>query len=172
MRHMLILFAFLSAFIFPAAWSEAQAQLNNRPFSFNTPSGGVGMSLGGKQVILNREVFGQTPDNLVRGADGSLLSVTKEDGGSAIVRYEGGSFIPSFRGSSFRGNHDSWSVGVFNTFFEPRDDNSSLSSYARMQTGAIISTWTGRVTSDQPVSYMPANPVDVWTGMVAQAVYY
>ncbi|MEZ5918545.1 MAG: hypothetical protein R3D66_01015 [Alphaproteobacteria bacterium] len=165
-------FTFIAAcaFLFLTA-TNVQAQMNNRPFSFNTPSGGVGMSIGGQQAILNKQVFGVEPENMVRGPSGDLLSVTKGDGGVAIVSFEGGSFIPSFRGSSFRGENESWAAGVFNSFFEPTNRDSGLSSYAKFQTGAAISTWTGRVSSGTPVSFMPQSPVDIWTGMVVQAAY-
>lgn len=170
MKHILLFITVLTASTFLAPWNVSSAQPNNKPFSFNTPSGGPGMSLGGKQTILNKEVFGTTPKNLVRDNDGFLLDVSKEKGGSAIVSYEGGSFIPSFRGSSFKGDNASWSAGVFNTFFVPH--NSSYYSLSPVQhTGAVISTWTGRIASDMAISYMPANSLDLWTGMVIQASY-
>lgn len=147
------------------------AQFNNKPFSFNTPSGSPGMSAAGKQAILNNEISGIRPDNLLRATDGSLLSVRKGKGGVPIVSYEGGSVIPSFRGSSFRGDNESWSAGVFNSFFEAHESDLRAPSYAQIHTGAVISTWTGRIASDMPVSYMPANSVDSWTGMVIQASY-
>jgi hypothetical protein len=173
MRHnRIIFFACLAVWALPLAHSQdAQAQMNNRPFSFNTPGGGVGMSAGGQQAILNKEILGVTPDNMVRSPSGSLLSVSKAEDGSAIVSFEGGSFIPSFRGSSFRGGNESWAAGVFNSFFETNSRDSGISSYARFQTGAAISTWTGRVSSGTSVSFMPESPVDVWTGMVVQAAY-
>lgn len=171
MRPALSFVTFLSAFALSAGGGVTLAQLNNKPFSFGTPNGGAGMSPGGKQAILNREIMGVSPDNMVRSPDGVLLSVTKEKGGSAIVSFESGSFIPSFRGSSFRGDNEMWSAGVFNTFFEPKNSDSVVSSYAWLQTGATINTWTGRVISDQPVSYAPANSVDIWTGMVVHPPY-
>lgn len=161
-----------SALVFPAVGYNAWAQLNNKPFSFNTPSGGVGMSVGGKQAILNKELFNMKPDNMLRDINGSLLSVTEGRGNTAIVNYEGGSVIPSYRGTSYKGDNSSWSAGVFNTFFMSNNESlSGFPTYAQMQTGAAISTWTSRVTTGMPVSYMPSNSVDMWTSMVAQASY-
>jgi hypothetical protein len=144
------------------------AQLNNKPFSFKgSPDGGVGMSLGGRQAILNKEIFGVTPKNLVRGFDGQLLDVTRGPGHSAIVSHEGGGFIPSYRGSSsFRANEDV-SVGVFNSYFSPSQGSSATPVLARLTSSAVISTWTARVaTGGTPVSYSPDSSVDAWTGMV------
>lgn len=171
MTYRIIFAACLSAFLLTTAGNTVMAQMNNRPFSFNTPGGGPGISMGGRQAILNNELFGATPDNLVRGDNGILLEVTKIDGNSAIVRFEGGSTIPSFRGTSFRGDNDSWTAGSFNAFFEPRGNNSFVRSYAAMPTGSVISTWTGRVASNMPVSFSPSSPVDLWTGMVMQLPY-
>lgn len=171
MKPVLVFFTCLSALTFLAVENVAIAQLNNKPFSFNTPNGSPGMSIGGKQAILNNETFGTIPDNMMRDANGTLLNITKGKGGSPIVSYEGGSVIPSFRGSSFRGDNDAWSAGVFNSFFVPRKSDSRISTQAQINTGAVISTWTGRIASNLPVSYLPSNSVDSWTGMVMQVAY-
>lgn len=171
MRYALNFLVFLPALALVAG-GGALAQLNNKPFSFNTPDGGVGMSMGGKQAILDREILGLTPDNLLRGPDGGLLDLSKGEGGAAIVRLQSGVFLPSYHGTSFRGDNEAWSAGVFNMFFEPDNADSFVSRHGQWQTGSVISTWTGRVTSDQPVSYTPENTVDVWTGMVVQQSAY
>lgn len=147
----------------------ASAQMNNRPYAFKTITGGVGMSMGGKQAILNQKIYGVSPENMVRAPDGVLLDVQKGPGGAAIVSTEGGGFIPSYRGTSFRGNNTDMAVGVFNSYFTPgvSDSGGGGSAYAHAHAGAVISTWTARVTSGgQPVSYLPGNTVDTWTGMV------
>ncbi len=171
MKPLLTFLALLSVFTISTLGNASLAQMNSKPFSFSTPGGGLGMSIGGKQAILNNEISGAAPGNMLRADDGSLLSVVKGKGGVPVVSYEGGSVIPSFRGGSFRGDNESWSIGVFNTFFEARKNDSLTSTYAQMQTGAVISTWTGRIASNLPVSYTPANSVDTWTGMVMQASY-
>ncbi|MCL4678678.1 MAG: hypothetical protein KJ017_08830 [Alphaproteobacteria bacterium] len=148
----------------------AQAQMNNKPFSFKgTPDGGVGMSMGGKQAILNQEIFGSTPKNMIRGADGQLLNLTMGEGRVAIVSNEGNSgFLPGFKGSSFRGDNPDMSYGVFNTFFSPRNnDGISSSTLAALHTGSVISTWTARVaTGSEGISFLPSSSVDNWTAMV------
>ena len=144
----------------------ALAQMNNKPFSFNTSGGNPGMSSGGKQAILNNEILGITPNNLLRAKDGSLLSVVKGKSGVTIVSIKGGDVIPSFRGSSFRGDNASWSIDVLNSFFMPRDSDGNSFIYSQIHTGAVISTWTGRIASNLPVSYTPSSSVDSWTGMV------
>ncbi len=161
------LLAILLLSLMPAT---AQAQLNNRPFSFNTPSGSVGMSLGGRQAIINDKLFNVHPDNLVRGTGGVLVDVAKGPGNSAITfRYGTGESIPGFRGTSFRGDNTDMAAGVFNAYFSPSAGKSSgLNTYAHIHTGATVSTWTARITSGGvPVSYLgAANPVDAWTGQV------
>lgn len=168
MKRALVLSALIigfGAFAFPA-----QAQMNNKPFSFKgSPDGGVGMSIGGKQAIINQEIFGSTPKNMIRGADGQLLSLSMGEGRVAIVSNEGNSgFLPGFKGSSFRGNNPDMSYGVFNTFFSPRNnDGISSSTLAALHTGSVISTWTARVaTGSEGISYLPSSSVDSWTAMV------
>jgi hypothetical protein len=143
----------------------ASAQLNNRPFSFNTPTGGVGMSVGGMQAILNDKILGERPDNLVRGVNGQLLSVTKGPGNAAIVSEENGSFIPRFRGTSYKDGNTAFSAGAFNAYFVPQSHDMGPSPGA-VTSSASISTWTSRIMTGAPVSYSPESSVDNWTGMV------
>lgn len=83
--------------------AAAEAQQNNRAFSFNGSGGGSGMSFGARQAIVNQQVLGITPNQLVTGPGGVLLNVQRGPGGSAIVSTLGGTVIPSFRGG-FRGS--------------------------------------------------------------------
>jgi hypothetical protein len=150
-----------------AAGGAAFAQLNNAPFSFkNTPDGSAGMSIGGRQAIINEKVLGETPDNLHRAPDGRLLDVTKAPGGSAIASYEGGGFIPGYHGRSFREGNRSMYAGVFNSFFTPSYYNNSY--YTDYQTTSVISSWTYAVVAgDMPFSFYTNNsPVDSWTSIV------
>jgi hypothetical protein len=58
----------------------ALAQWNNQPYSYRSSSGGTGMSDAYRQAIIDRELFGREPRNLVRSADGSrLLEVIEQD---------------------------------------------------------------------------------------------
>jgi hypothetical protein len=36
--------------------ASAEAQLNNEPFSFGTPDGGIGMSTAARQAIINQQL--------------------------------------------------------------------------------------------------------------------
>lgn len=144
------------------------AQLDNKPFSFKgTPDGGIGMSIGGRQAILNQKILGVTPENLVRAPNGVLLDVVKGPGQTAIVSQEGGGTIPSYHGLSYKGQNENMSVGVFNAYFSPNQERSSTPSVVFLNSSALVSTWTGRVVSGGvPVSYSPNSSVDTWTGMV------
>lgn len=145
---------------------QAQAQLNNRPYSFNTPDGGVGMSAGGRQAIINEELTDATPDNLVRGSRGELLNLREGPGKSAIVSVPGGNVIPGFKGSTFRNPGDA--AGVFNAFFTPRSSAPSYVSYISFtqQSGGIIDTWTSRAVNNRLTYFGGRNPIDAWTGIV------
>ena len=164
-----------TAFIFTALLvmgfnaTPAHAQMNNKPFSFNTPDGGVGMSTGGQQAIINQEVLGTTPDNLIRNSSGVLLDVQEGPGNTAIVSNEGASgFLPKYKGTSYKGSNLDLSVGVFNSFFSPKSSNGVTGrTIASIHTGGTISSWTARVTSGgSAVSYLPNNTVDAWTALV------
>lgn len=168
MKYTLMLFLGLMAFgLFS---TQAHAQLNNKPFSFKgTPDGGVGMSIGGQQALINQKILGTTPDNLLRDAGGKLLDVTKGPGGAAIVSKEGnGGFLPKYKGTSFKGTNLNISVGVFNAYFSPRTLSGGVSrsaTYENLHSGAVINSWTARVTSGgAPVSYVN-DSIDTWTAM-------
>jgi len=148
--------------------STAFTQMTNKPYSFNNGSGG-GMSVGGKQAILNEKIFGQTPDNLVRGPSGQLLDVTKGPGDSAIVSYQGnGAVIPGFKGADFRGGKADMAAGAFNSFFTPSYNRTSYAAYsaqAYSQTGNVVSSWTSRAVNG-PLMSSGSNAIEGWTGMV------
>lgn len=148
--------------------STAFTQMNNEPYSFNNAPG-AGMSVGGKQAILNEKIFGQTPDNLVRGPSGQLLDVTEGPGHSAIVSYPGnGRFIPGFKGADFRGGNTGMAAGAFNSFFTPSYSRTSYAAYsaqAYSQTGHVVSSWTSRAVNG-PAAFTGTNSIESWTGMV------
>lgn len=146
----------------------ASAQLSNQPFSFKNANGGLGMSVGGREAILNEKIQGIRPDNLVRAPNGELLEVQKGRDGSAFVSYPGtGQAIPQYRGTSYREFNPEIAAGVFNAYslggFTGYVGNASVSA----PSGATVSTWTSRVTSGgMPISYTDGNVVDGWTGQV------
>lgn len=75
---------------------EASAQMSNKPFSFKYRGGAgesVGMSTAHKQLILERELLGRTPDNpVVRDFSGALLEVERRNSGQAFVRAQASPF--------------------------------------------------------------------------------
>ena len=148
---------------------SALAQMDNRPFSFKgTPGGGIGMSIGGQQAILNDKILGFRPKNLVKNSSGILLDVTKGPGSSAIVGNEGNSgFLPKYKGTSYKGDNLEMTAGVFNSYFSPREGSySGATLAANISSGSMVSTWTARVVSGAPVSFSPNSSVDGWTALV------
>ena len=153
--------------LFPAPLT---AQLNNKPFSFKgTPDGGIGMSQGGREAIIDEKLLGITPDNLVRAPNGVLLDVIEGPGRSAIVSVQGGQALPTFRGTSWKGGNQALSVGTFNAFFSPVGTRSSSRSVVFLNSSATVNTWTTRVvTNGYPASYSAGSTVDAWTAMLYQ----
>lgn len=142
-----------------------RAQMDNRPYSFPNSPGGLGMSDGGRQAIINQKILDGTPDNLLRGPDGLLLDVIKGPGNVVILRREdNGGFVPRYRGNDFRGGNADMQAGVFNLFFSPSYSGRSPYTYADYQTAAVIGAWIASVTPGLP--YDPANTVTSWTVFV------
>lgn len=152
-----------------AAAGSANAQISDRPFSFRNSPGGLGMSPGGRQAIMNEQILGETPDNLLRWSDGRLLDVTRGSGNSAIVsRVEDGGFIPGYHGTDFRSGNLNMQAGVFNSFFSPVYHYDSYYTAGNFQTGSVISAWVANVASGgMPFSYYDnGNTVSSWTSFV------
>jgi hypothetical protein len=147
----------------------AFSQINNKPYAFpNSSNGGVGMSQGGRQAILNQQIRNFTPENLARGPSGELLDVIKGPHRSAFVTQTGTSaFIAGYKGTSYKGQNSDIGVGVFNSFFSPNQTRSSAVNFAQYHSGSLVNTWTARVISGgAPISYRPDNSIDNWTGAV------
>lgn len=164
-----------TALVLSALQGAAVAQMDNRPFSFkNSPAGGVGMSVGGREAILNDKLFGAQPRNLVRDQNGALLEIVEGPGNTAIARMPGTEMlIPSYRGTSFTGGNPAMAVGIFNGFFVPRPADQEFCCNAANLSGAAVSTWTARVVSGGVgVSYNGDSLVDIWTGQVFTLGYY
>lgn len=135
------------------AASPADAQLNNRPYSFkNSPDGSIGMSRGGRQAIINEKLFGVTPDNLHRDASGSLVDIVRGPGRSAIAfRHGTAESLPFYKGSSFRGEYDLMQAGIFNSYFGPSYNSPdyyggrSGFGYSGSSSSNTIDSWTSFV---------------------------
>lgn len=169
-RHMkTIALAAAASFAVTLGAQSALAQLDNRPYQFRGGAS-VGMSDAGRQAILREELFGERPDNLVRGP-GGLLELREGPGNSAIVSERGGATIPGFRGRSLFNRGRGQEVGVFNAFFGPRRSAASSGGAfysAGFGTRASIAAWTDLVTDGGPTGAIPAShsPVDGWTSQV------
>lgn len=81
--------------------SGAWAQQVKTPYQFGGSSG-VGMSTAYRQAIINAEVTGQHPDNLLRGPRGNLLTVTEAADGRALVSRPQSQFLPGRRTSGLQ----------------------------------------------------------------------
>ena len=155
--------------------ASANAQLNNEPFSFDTPDGGVGMSTAARQAIINQQLFNATPDNIMRGADGSLLTITQNNRGGRvpIVTSASGEIIPQFRG---RG------LDLGGLFFENVGDGSGDGGQLLLgfgsSSGITVTSWTFRLVAATTGGGYPsfsggygfgggsANSINTWTAQV------
>lgn len=163
-RWILLLVAGVCAGLFLLPVS-AQAQMSSKPFSFNSPSGGAGMSIAGRQAIINQELFGLTPNVLLKSEDGRLLGLRKGPGNSAIVSSPSGEFLPGFRGRTLGID---FAAGTFNEFFVADGVHSGFITHS--PTTATIDSWTGSVLQGGPVM-AAGGSVDQWTSMVSFLSY-
>jgi hypothetical protein len=130
MRSRLAVLAAVSA-LFLGATATAEAQLDNRPYG--SPGGGFGMSGAARQAILNQQLSGATPGDVVIGPGGGLLNVTKGDSGLAVTTTQGGTVLPQYRGR----NH---ATGL--PYLGP-----DAYGYGYGGTHDTINTWTDEVTA-------------------------
>lgn len=151
------------------AGSESVAQIATKPYGHNSAgSGSLGMSVAGKQAIINQELFGATPRVLLKSQDGRLLvGPVRGPGRSAIVFSPSGEILPGYR-RDFRRGKRGLGVGAFNAFFVPRGGSGRSSGYVptAAPSDALVNTWTTRVVTDSGVGYGPATAVEQWTGAV------
>lgn len=61
------------------ATTQALAQWNNEPYSYRS-GGSTGMSTAYRQALIDQQISGNRPRNLLRAGDGSLLTVIENDG--------------------------------------------------------------------------------------------
>lgn len=75
---------------------DAAAQLiSNQPFEFSRRGGGgVGMSLGYRQAIIEEKLFNRRPENLLRDATGALVEIERGPSHQAFVRQQASPFLP------------------------------------------------------------------------------
>lgn len=139
---------------------SASAQMNSQPYKFKGGSS-LGMSDAGRQAILNQKLDGRTPDNIMRGANGSLIEITKGPNNVAIARGSDGVVIPGYHG---RGGAFGGGVGWFNPYFVGGSgSNNGTSNFASMITSNSIAGWTGMVVGGNVGG---ANSIDSWMSMI------
>jgi len=148
-------------FAFFVSSGSASAQISNKPFDFGS-SGGVGMSVAGKQAIMNQKLFGSTPSVLLKGPNGHLLGLANGPGSTAIVTSPSGELLPGYKGRGW--SSGSWGAGTFNAFFAGARGSDSL-SIASNSSGASVDSWTGQVLSGSSFGGSGSS-VDQWTDMV------
>ena len=145
----------------------AVAQLQNTPFSFGPgPGGSVGMSVGGRQAIINEKLFGSTPSVILRDPSGQILDLREGPNDTAVVSVPGGNVIPGYRGRDFRDGEPSIGVGIVNAFVLPRRDRIGGAYAVQADSADLVNTWTLRVLSGGGAAVGSASSVDLWTAMV------
>ncbi|MGE5475883.1 MAG: hypothetical protein ACM3Q1_04455 [Bacteroidales bacterium] len=89
------------------AAAPAGAQLNNEPWSYRS-GGGSGISSAYRQAYMDYKITGSRPRNLLRGDDGSLLTVERRDRQAVVttrpsnyVFYRGGNVGGGVAGAGF-----------------------------------------------------------------------
>lgn len=145
----------------PLVVADASAQMNNKPYSFKGGSS-LGMSAAARQAILNKKLTGATPDHIARGADGSLIEISKGPGSTAVARGQDGVAITGYHG---RGDAFDGAVGIFNPYFLGNSEQRSGSvTFASRLTGNAISGWTSMVTGGPTV--IGGSSIDAWTSLI------
>lgn len=140
----------------------ASAQMNNKPFSFSGGSS-LGMSSAAKQAILNQKLTGSTPDNIMRGPSGALITVTRGPNNVAIATGQDGVVLQGYHG---RGGAFGGGAGLFNSYFLGNSGQRSGGyTFASRLTGNAIAGWTSMV-SGGGASYSGGNSVDAWTSLI------
>lgn len=128
--------------------TAASAQWNNDPYQFRSNTGGgAGMSLAYRQAILNEELFGRRPENLVRGPDGRLLEIIRRDQQAFLADPEP-NFLVGRRGRT------GVLVGVGGVGFS-------------FGSGGPVQQWTADYgLSAWAATRRSSEPVDAWTAML------
>lgn len=149
-----------------AGATPADAQMDNRPFQFRN---GPGLSLAGRQAILDKELLGRVPDTIGRGPFGSLVIVRETEGGAAIAFDRAG--VPVVGGLTGSGWRDSrTAAGIFNPFFLPSRNGTTVR--LSTLTTAPMDAWLTQVNlpgSGYPRPATRASSIDTWTSLVHAA---
>jgi hypothetical protein len=142
--------------------ADASAQMNNKPFSFGSSGGSsLGMSAAAKQAILNKELTGATPDNIMRGPGGALIEITSGPSNIAIATGQDGVVLQGYHG---RSGVLTGSAGAFNPYFYGGHEKSPTFTTAHQLTSNAIAGWTSMVSGRQV--YSGGDSIDAWTSLI------
>lgn len=142
--------------------ADASAQMSNKPFSFGNGGGSsLGMSTAAKQAILNKKLTGATPDNIMRGPDGSLIEITSGPNNIAIATGQDGVVLQGYHG---RSGILTGAAGLFNPYFYGNADKGPAYTIASQLTGNAIAGWTGMVSGRPVIS--SGSSIDAWTSLI------
>ena len=141
--------------------TEASAQLNNKPFTFSSGGSSLGMSAAGRQAILDKKLTGVTPDNIMRGPGGTLLTITSGPGNMAIATGQDGVVLQGYHG---RRGVVTGGAGLFNPFFYPHTGTGANYPVSSQLTSNAIAGWTSMV-SGHPV-FSSGDSIDAWTSLI------
>lgn len=134
----------------------AAAQQMKRPIELG--AGGLGMSTAGKQAILNEQLRGETPDNLLKGPQGRLLEVREGGDGTAFVVEAAAPFLPGRRTFGLGGGLRGDGAG-----------GSGIGVVLPGSTGAAVAGWTRQVyaaAGAMPLAAGGSSSIDQWTALV------
>jgi hypothetical protein len=166
-----MLLAVVAGFCAMFLQQPAQAQLSSEPFSFdNDGTSGLGMSNAGRQAILNKELFGVTPDHMAIGPGDVLIEITQGPGRAALANLPDGTFLPGYKGAGLE-------LGGLSVFY---DAPTRIGGYAGFvihgNSQAVINAWTFGVLigayEDTALANHPAytsyntSSVDSWVAQV------
>lgn len=143
--------------------TSAQAQLFSEPFQFNNRGfeGGVGMSPGYREAIVDEYLTGNTPDNLLRAADGSLLNVTEGPNGLAVVSTRSSTVLAGASSRGVRGIGNLLRYGSDSPGFATLPDPAhSINAWTAMASGMPVPSQRWILRGHQP------SPIDAWVSQV------
>ncbi|ANK79454.1 MAG: hypothetical protein TEF_00625 [Rhizobiales bacterium NRL2] len=148
------------------AAAEAQPIREN----FNFRGGNQAVSFAHRQAILDQQLRGVTPDNLLRGSDGRLLEVERGPDGVAIVREQVGAAIPtgSVVLSSRGADGFSFGVGGFNAHFGSGGASGAfvVTPPVGGETGDTVNNWVSLVSPGAGAAG-GRGAIDTWTRQAA-----
>jgi hypothetical protein len=163
------LFGIAFAVALAGAASQADAQWNNEPIQFGSGGRGeIGMSFGYRQMIIDNEITGIEPDNLVRNSAGILLDVVEGPGNLAIVRNQASGVAPmGAAGFSIDGGSVGLAYGVGGSF--DGGDGGGIALGGVYDNASVIAGWVALAAPESGGAFVPAggSPIDMWVAQVA-----